>query len=194
MNISDLLNEAHEQHDVVYEVLKYFFDTAPEEEKVRFQNDVRRVLLPFDLTLGLQLLKAALAHKKDRRTRVKFLVKYGAFSYDILRFAESYIVKQGIDMPTDEKALKSLSEKDGENLIATLQEPVANLMSPVSEFLHNLAWENKQVEKKKITLAVFKIADCFLQSGKNSEEEGAEALKQDLKLKLIKPMRPKIKQ
>lgn len=188
MDYSIILKDARASHDVVYELLGSWFEHADEEEKKRFQDDVRRLYLPFDLKLSLCLLKSALLYHRDRRSHVHFLVKYGQFTFDILHFASSYIDKKGLDLPCDEKALRSMSDKDAERLIEIIQEPINHLFEPVTDFFHGIAWDDKGDEKKRMEDAVLGIGNAFLQAGKGSEDEEVRRLNLSLKDTLINPL------
>lgn len=189
MDYAPIIKDARANHDAVKEVLVSAFEDASPEDRKAFQDDARRILLPYDLIIGLALLKEAVLSPTDRRNHIHFIVKYGACAFDILRFAESYAEKKGLDFPVDEKALRNLNGINAENFIATLKEPIDRLFAPVLEFLRKYDWKGERNEEfKKLQDAVLNIGADFLASGKGEDEDESERLTTSLRAMAIKPL------
>ena len=191
MDLSEVLRSAQDSHDSAVNILTSLFDQMSEEDKASLQHDVRRILLPFDLEIGLSLLESAILRPKDRRSHVRFIVKYGTFAYDILHFAESYTVKMGIDMPCDEKALRTITEKDAEALIATLKEPIDRLYEPVIALLIKNGISENENALRELKESVLDIGEAFAAAGKGTPEEETKNLRHSLRENVTRPLRKK---
>ena len=190
MDYGPILKDAQASHDIVKEILIHVFEAASEEDRAAFQDDVRRILLPYDLAIGLELLSEAVLSPKDRRGHIHFLFKYGTFAYDIIHFAESYVEKSGIDFPVDEKGLRNLKGGDAENFIVALQTPINNLFAPVLEFLRKYPWADEhEAEYRRLDRAVLKIGEAFLSTGKSQEEEESARVRSALRATVLHPLK-----
>ena len=112
MNMTSLLADARANHAKVVATLKSIYESMDEEaQSLRFESQLDRFVLPFDLMVQRELLKIAFS-SKAKEDSIQFLNRMRGFQYDLFRYLKIYSVIHKIRWDVEYENVLSLGEEE----------------------------------------------------------------------------------
>ena len=188
MKPSLLLNDAKAAHDTLVAELTRLFDKLDEETKAeRFGSDPRRLVVPFDLSLQLELLKMALSSTK-RKDFIAFLRGMGFFHYDILKFLNEYAAIRRIDLTVDWDRLLEYSPEGQARVLSVASAGVTPLWE---DALEAMGKSDLILDKDVFQIFednIYRIVDCFLMVDDATTEEDVRKALEVIHASMMQPI------
>ena len=162
MNVAPLLHDAQVSHDRIVEELNALFAALDETIKdERFGDDPKRLIVPFDLMLQLELLRLALKTRKKREA-IEFLRSMGSFQYELMKYLEEYAEVRGIVINVGYNSILALEPEPLGRFLAIAKAAVAPLWA---DALTAMANSDLIVERDIFQVLednLLRLVDCFL--------------------------------
>lgn len=162
MKPSLLIPDAKAAHDTLVKELGALFEKLDSDTKtIRFENDLQRLIVPFDLMLQLDLLKLAL-EANDKDGCISFLRQMNTFSYDLMAFATEYAEIREIDLKFRWDRFLWIGEEEKARSFAIISAGVTPLWE---DALAAMAKSDLAIEKDVYQILednIYRMVDCFL--------------------------------